>query len=115
MKTMAREGRFVSNGAFASESAVETIFDAASFLSPLVIMVGTQTGREETFNLLFARVSAHRRETPTARERWQRMAEQARERLATSPDYPDDPRNRAEQEEVTRALMDGQVRSLREP
>lgn len=49
----------------------------------------------------------------TARERFLRMAERARELRANAPSYPDHPETIAEQDATTRALAESQARAMR--
>jgi squalene cyclase len=51
---------------------------------------------------------------PDVRQRWLRMAERARQRMATAPSYPDHPDDVAEQEAATEAFAEGQARSQSE-
>jgi len=96
--------------AFVARSAVYTVFDAASVSSRSGRLV-----REHRRQVAFTMLQLGTRrpaQKPSARERWQHITDLARERLATAPVYPDDPRDSAEQEEVTRVLMDSQGRSI---
>ena len=113
MTTITRGEALLSSNALVSESAVGTVFDAASTSSLTMIMVEGSSDAGVVTVLTLNLMQSKR--ALTAKERWRRMAERARERLVTAPTYPDDPGERAEQDEVIRGLMDSQVRSLREP
>ncbi len=95
-----------------SQKFIQRIFAApAGSVSTRVIR---EDRAESQIQAIFVQGLPRVETTPSARERWLRMAERARERIANAPRYADDPDEVAEQEAVTRAFSHGQARAQAE-
>jgi hypothetical protein len=99
--TLAASADLVATESLTSESAVQFIFESASSGLPGQFIL-QECSEASTFTILAG--DTRRPEAPTARQRWLRMAERARQRMVSGPAYPDHPDDLAEQEAVTRAF-----------
>jgi hypothetical protein len=105
--TLAASTELVATESLTSESAVQFIFESASGGLPGQFFL-QNCSEAPTLTILAG--DTQRPEAPTARQRWLRMAERARQRMASGPTYPDHPDDLAEQEAVTRAFAARQAR-----
>lgn len=109
--TLAASAGLVATESLASESAIQIIFESASGGFPAQFLL--QKCSEAAILTILAGDS-RQPEAPTARQRWLRMAERGRQRMASAPTYPDHPDDLAEQEAVTRAFAARQARARSE-
>jgi hypothetical protein len=106
--TLAASAGLVATKSLASEATVQIIFESAPGGLPAQFILTRDTRR------LILAWGTRRPEAPTARQQWLRMAERARQRMASAPTYPDHPDDLAEQEAVTRAFAARQARAQSE-